>query len=820
MTNRIMSVIKQSGRLCKAFKVDSCLLAVIAGCLGVLFLWSDIVDAVYPVMERCFAYVSLAVKSSHFVSSAALLLILGVAVFLWKKLTHLNLYVLIFACTTVGILLLTPAAAFIDCVGLVNWRWVLTVACLPVILRELINIKRMWNIHRPVHNKKINSGFTQMTREENLNNTGWDKYFSIIISRLKSTPLDSGNFAVGITGCWGAGKTTFLRALQHAMQSEFIVTEFCAWQSNSHDNLIRDFFGCLASALHCNGLSYDFGRYIDLLEGTVVSSYMKKVYSLFNHSFSIEQEKERIGERLQLVNRPIAIFIDDVDRMDSSEMMELFRIIRVTADFKNVIFVVAYDKQYVVNQIEKSGLKSGNEYLKKIFPLEISLPSDNRDYIPQQLLNELKQHEFSTEFIRAVEQQIYATRSSKYHHLLTNFIKTYRDVKNFVNSLLIAYDLVQENNLYKEISYSDMFWIELLRQFRYNIYEVLRNSPDDLLKFSVSATGNGRLYTYERPSKDNTGGAMNARKTSITEEVSTVLWIMFGSNHDGQTSIRRVNNYRKYFDYRLPANIISNIEFRELLQEKSAEEIDAKLDEICRDGKDFSLYNHVAIFNIAKCDDKLKSIVENYIYVVLRMVNRKPQSAFNNLIPDILEKVRCKIDVGEYVKDVIAKCLKESSCSYFQWNETLAALYSREIFDDSDGSYIIEYSSVLDDKTIQQLAYDNALNYLNSQTPSPAIEQISQRNTHLNKFVRAACIVSSSIPSEEIGYKTNLILPALTDYYSKIKVQNNKAAFTAPFEIDTDDPFYADMQESIESHKEALFGSVDNYKKFIADCFE
>ncbi|MDE6317061.1 MAG: KAP family NTPase, partial [Muribaculaceae bacterium] len=717
-------------------------------------------------------------------------------------------------------ILLTPEAAFLDFVAMVSCRWVLVIACSLIVLREMINLRRLWNIHRPMRNEKINSGFTQMTRDENLINTGWDKYVSTIIGRLKSTPLNYGNFAVGITGRWGSGKTTFLKALRQAMEKDFIVAEFCAWQSNNPEVLIRDFFDCLASALHCNGMRYDFSNYIELLEGSGVQSYVKKIYGLFNHTFSVEQEKVRIGERLQLVNRPIVIFIDDVDRMDSAELMELFRIIRVTADFKNVIFIVAYDKQYVENQIEKSGLKNGNEYLKKIFPLEISLPADNREYVPQQLVNELKQHEFPDGFIKAVERQIQATRSGKYHHLLTNFTRTYRDVKNFVNSLLMAYDLVIENNLQKEISYSDMFWIELLRQFRYDVYEVLRNSPEDLLKFSTSATGNGKLYTYERPSTDKSGDAADTPAKLVPEDVSLILWILFGSNHDGQTSIRRVNNYRKYFDYRLPANIVSILEYRGLLQEKSTTAVNAKLDEICRTGKAVSLYHHLAVFKMDKCDDKLESIAKNYLYVVLRMVNIKPELEFELLVPDILDSYKCKIDVGEYVKNVIAECLKESHCSYCQWNEILAELHSREIFDDSDGSYIVQYRSILDDKSIKKLACENALNYLNSLTPPPAIEQITRMNTPLNKFVRAACVVTTELPEDNMGYKTNLILPALTEFYSRTKEQNDKAAFTAPFVIDVDDPFFADMQESLDSHKEALFGSVDKYKEFVANCFE
>lgn len=65
----------------------------------------------------------------------------------------------------------------------------------------------------------------------------------------------------------------------------------------------------------------------------------------------------------------------------------MLKLIRITANFKNLFFLVAYDKDHIANLLKGVG---GEEFLKKIIPLEICLP-DYESYIREyHLYSELK----------------------------------------------------------------------------------------------------------------------------------------------------------------------------------------------------------------------------------------------------------------------------------------------------------------------------------------------------------------------------------------------------------------------------------------------
>ena len=90
---------------------------------------------------------------------------------------------------------------------------------------------------------------------------------------------------------------------------------------------------------------------------------------------TIERLREKIDEGLVGCKKKIVILIDDVDRLEYNELFELLRLIRISANFRNVIFVVAYDKTYIAQLLEDHQIPNGEEYLKKIINLEITLPA-------------------------------------------------------------------------------------------------------------------------------------------------------------------------------------------------------------------------------------------------------------------------------------------------------------------------------------------------------------------------------------------------------------------------------------------------------------
>lgn len=81
--------------------------------------------------------------------------------------------------------------------------------------------------------------------------------------------------------------------------------------------------------------------------------------------------KNNVSEELLHLDKKVFVIIDDVDRLDKDEVFETLRLVRNTAKFSNVIFIVALDDKYVISQLGEKGISDGKNYLEKIFPLSI-----------------------------------------------------------------------------------------------------------------------------------------------------------------------------------------------------------------------------------------------------------------------------------------------------------------------------------------------------------------------------------------------------------------------------------------------------------------
>ncbi|MBR5781922.1 MAG: hypothetical protein IKY27_08075 [Bacteroidales bacterium] len=69
------------------------------------------------------------------------------------------------------------------------------------------------------------------------------------------------------------------------------------------------------------------------------------------------------------------ILVDDVDRLQAKELLDLLKLIRDTADFPYIIYVVAADKVALKSTLESTGIKETELYLRKFFNLEVMFPA-------------------------------------------------------------------------------------------------------------------------------------------------------------------------------------------------------------------------------------------------------------------------------------------------------------------------------------------------------------------------------------------------------------------------------------------------------------
>lgn len=289
------------------------------------------------------------------------------------------------------------------------------------------------------------------------------KFINEVAKQIKATNAINGSFPIGIVASWGDGKTTFLKTLAEQFDSkEFVVLNINVWKYSNASQLIEFFFKSLQDSLgkYSFTINTKLKRYTNTLLKNVDSNILKTISEIVFKNDGPEKQYDEINDEIKKIKKKIIIFIDDLDRLDKQEIYEVIRLIRNTASFSNTFFVVAYDRNYILNAIEEINPYQANTFLEKIFQLEFTLPPISRTTLQSELqkrlepilsqeakdrYNELRQHDMSHHYLGIGDLSIL-------------FINNMRDVIRFINSFKLTYEFVKD-----EVYFPDFYNLELIR---------------------------------------------------------------------------------------------------------------------------------------------------------------------------------------------------------------------------------------------------------------------------------------------------------------------------------------------------------------------
>lgn len=213
------------------------------------------------------------------------------------------------------------------------------------------------------------------TKEEDLFNRSTPA--TAIAEVVRSCDVDSESFVVGIEGKWGSGKTSLINLVLENLESENIIKiHFNPWNFSDQNQLITDFFDSIADVLkgHSGAVEKIRNYALKLLKKSSLSFAPEIPYVGLKLNFPIyegvaetlEKQKKEIGELLKKAGKRIVIIIDDIDRLDAEEVELVFKLVKKSANFENIVFLLAYDRDKVGQMMSKKGIP-GEEFLKKLF---------------------------------------------------------------------------------------------------------------------------------------------------------------------------------------------------------------------------------------------------------------------------------------------------------------------------------------------------------------------------------------------------------------------------------------------------------------------
>ncbi|MBA2860942.1 P-loop NTPase fold protein [Methanococcus maripaludis] len=320
---------------------------------------------------------------------------------------------------------------------------------------------------------------------------------------INYTNEDKDGLVIGLYGEWGSGKSTIIdmtknyvdKQIKDLKEKPLIFVEFNPWYFSDHDLLISKFFEKLSLELGrkdqskvfgeasklLNNLSKGFAylRYIPAISefGKCAGDLLSGFSELFNkiseeYSGDFEAVKKDIDKLLENQNQKIVVIIDDIDRLNSAEVRQIFQLVKCLADFKNVIYILPFDQKIVSKALEKSQEGYGEQYLEKIIQLPLTVPLAHKIALKTMIdegIEKITKIDFKKEYVRDY--------SKAYQKSLFYMVKNVRDVKRFLNILRINWNLIDGKNVYP----IDFILITAIQVFIPKLYDLIKHTKLDFV---------------------------------------------------------------------------------------------------------------------------------------------------------------------------------------------------------------------------------------------------------------------------------------------------------------------------------------------------
>ncbi len=597
------------------------------------------------------------------------------------------------------------------------------------------------------------------------------KYAETLVKKLKNTDLSKESFAVGITGEWGSGKSTFLNTIKKEIKKEDFaeIVEFNPWLCNSPEQVTQDFFATLINKLSPkhSTLSRDINKYAKLL-----NKIAKPSLSIFGIDLdltpsddSLDELKENISKKLAKLPKKVVILIDNTDRLEGNEIFEILRLIRNTADFKNVIYIATYDKEYVTNVLNKNKIKDPDNYLEKIFQTEVHLPKVEDYELWDTLMKEIEAN-ISLDY--NVIKNIYSNFSFNDKELVSQILSNYRQVKRFARQFTAYLDYLNNNNLINNFHIIDLFWLELLQTYDKNTYNILAKDRLNLLEV--------RDNSYILQNKED--------NTTLEEKTKKILNTLFDISYNGLYDTLENNdnfnkrlafkeNYNLYFALNIPSYKLSLTEMKELYDKEPEEVVKKWLDS----GKNeesivFRFNNHE---NIIHNEDNLKKHIIGLLYFAL---NAKVN--FEDIKELLKSDKYCDnqeiVDntTNKWFNDKIENCVKDED--FIKLSTLLNKLYYQE-FEPSIGQYVCPL--IIDSKDIENYLNTLIKKYMDSIRNSVNIFDLISENKTLSKIFKNCCVTNKHFDNQgnDCYEKKSIVINTIIEFFNNKTDEKSKKQF-------------------------------------------
>jgi len=107
--------------------------------------------------------------------------------------------------------------------------------------------------------------------------------------------------------------------------------------------------------------------------GTVVQAFGNLISG--EAKTDLPKQKAALSKALRQLGHRFIITVDDVDRLEPSEVVEVLRLVRSVADFPNIVYLLCYDSGILAESVKRgANVPDGAAFLEKIVQLTVMVP--------------------------------------------------------------------------------------------------------------------------------------------------------------------------------------------------------------------------------------------------------------------------------------------------------------------------------------------------------------------------------------------------------------------------------------------------------------
>ncbi len=632
-------------------------------------------------------------------------------------------------------------------------------------------------------------------------------YAEKLATFIQNKANQKNSYAIGVRGKWGEGKTTFTNFTKRYLEksNNSIIIDFCPWYSNNPKALIYDFFATLEKELkkHNPNIGSSFKSYAKLL----VKYYDKNnaletvLDSITDTPITLKEKFEKVKSDIISLNKQIIICIDDLDRLDNEEILEVIRLIRNTANFSNTIFIVMYDENYVYSALKKLSDYGYNTYLEKIIQVEVTLPAFDNHILKDKFI-ELASKQLDKSDSILLKETI---NQPFFNPIFDYSFNNIRDLHRFIDSFCLSYLSVKG-----DVIFNEFLCLYILYYKHPVIYQLIK---EDLFKsdsdffntdyfndsytiiLKVIATFKNEITVSEYTLKQYFSKSNYSENE--TKNIMNILNLLFPFSKDSQPYIKISNdsrhiyysiNYKKYFAF---SNLESNISHSELKEQfaKTQIELNQQIAQWVSEGKEETLDVYF------KSIDKFKS-KEEYEKIIQSMF------CFANQISPERDRV---IDFNDNITRKWI-CYKTAKNLYNDIN--LHKSFILQVFEKAQAPALFPSGFLA-----RQLSEWDLKNEIYDEMPFSNVEALELNNKYLRDYIETSSVFSIKVfwlynycnhPNIRSIDEANSLMIKL----AKIDVDNFLKLIVYK-------PIPSDNIFILSSHVKSIFGSFEKFEEFL-----